>query len=415
MKCLTFLCSAIVCLNSSLQAQTMIPATEQTTLPPAEAELIRTIYIDPGLASGESPPADPGTVTAVCPYEVTDADWNQDSSLLALAVSKGTGNPVCTNEGFIQIFDMTDPQTPVLWYTLSDPTDGVNTITFSHSGKRLAAGQYTNGELRFYDTAGKVPKLIYPVIRDATETLHTLAFNHDDTQLAAGGDDSIVRQYDVSTEPVALIDPSLNEATDQVFSLDYSQNRGFLAVGGDDDDVRVYDVSGSESKLLLPVLEHSEGEITSLTFAHHKNWLIAVSPDDDQVRFYTIARQQSPQLLEPAFRIANPTAMGLSHDDKRLAIRTSSISGMPDNIFIFDASSYPPQFIQMIPDQEVSTVINRLAFSHNDSLLVSTRNDKGASVYRMTRNNGSVRSIYRTPVISSFLALSITLSLMSFF
>ncbi|WP_257255001.1 WD40 repeat domain-containing protein, partial [Endozoicomonas sp. SESOKO3] len=209
----------------------LCPAPTAIASVPIDPVLIHTLTLDPN-----QPPITPPTLNKnhCAPHGAFSIVWRQDGRYMAVGVGSGSGDRKCGYTGPVLIFDMTDPQTPLLVNTLNDATDWIRSLAYHPDGTLLAAGG-DDGKVRLYN--GTHPAMPLFSLNDATDLIAILAYHPDGTLLAAGEDDK-VRIYNGTHPAIPLY--TLDDATDWVQSLAYHPDGTLLAAGADDRKVRIY-------------------------------------------------------------------------------------------------------------------------------------------------------------------------------
>ncbi len=165
-------------------------------------------------------------------------------------------------------------------------------LTFSHSGKILAAGRCqvylssSNGSSRcartrisLWDPLAK--KRLLPFFTITTGEVNSLAFSQDDTILAAGSDDGLVRLWNVTTGD-QLTTP-LPVSTQPISSVAFNANGNTLAVGSTDGTVSLWDsTTGKHIRSLMASNTHS---IFSVAFSPNGK-ILAAGSDDGLIRLW---------------------------------------------------------------------------------------------------------------------------------
>jgi WD40 repeat protein len=100
----------------------------------------------------------------------------------------------------IRLWDLTDPNRPVLRDRLTGYTDGVMSVAFAPNGRMLAAAS-SDHTARLYDVSGRgAPELA--VLAGHSKAVDTLAFSPDGI-LATGGEDWTTLLWDPDVQRVA--------------------------------------------------------------------------------------------------------------------------------------------------------------------------------------------------------------------
>jgi WD40 repeat protein len=176
---------------------------------------------------------------------VNTVDWNSQGNLLA---SGGAS-------GLVKIWDLSDPQQPVLLSTLQDHTKEVIALAFRPDGKYLATGAWDD-KIDLWDVSDpQSPILISWQSSNMNDAISGMDFSPDGRTLAVSSWDGTVLLWDVS-DPHHFIrlGAPLTGHQSLIWSVVYSSDGRRLATAGSDQKVFLWDVSHPEAPVRIGFL-----------------------------------------------------------------------------------------------------------------------------------------------------------------
>jgi WD40 repeat protein len=211
-------------------------------------------------------------------------------------LAAGSGN------GAVQLWDVRDAARPV---RLPPPASALKTaiqyVTFDATGRLLAAGS-TDGTIELWNTASLARAVPLAVLSDggtgtSAQDAFAVAFSPDDKLLAAANADGTVRLWDISdpARPKPLGDP-LVDLADAVYQVTFSPDGHLLAASGEDGNVRLWDVSAPSRPRLLATLSGTDGIVYDVAFSPDGRTL-ATADGDKTVALWNIANPGAPVRL----------------------------------------------------------------------------------------------------------------------
>ncbi|CAG7851430.1 SubName: Full=Related to WD40-repeat protein (Notchless protein) {ECO:0000313/EMBL:CCA73057.1} [Serendipita indica DSM 11827] len=126
---------------------------------------------------------------------------------------------------------------PGLPKTLRGPTGGVDAVTFSHDGSRIAPGSF-DGTVRLWDADTGQP-LGEPIF-SGEGLIYAVAFSPDDSQIALGGSEAEIQLWDAETLQ-QLGEPFIGHEKD-VTCVAFSPDGSRMVSGSYDMTIRLWDV-----------------------------------------------------------------------------------------------------------------------------------------------------------------------------
>ena len=157
----------------------------------------------------------------------------------------------------------------------SETFSGITSVTFSHDGKILAAGD-SSGEIRLWRVSDNQPLNTF---QGHTNWVTTLDFSPDDKLLASGSSDNKIKLWDVETGQCLT---TLEEHQGEVWSVVFSPDGELLVTGSDDYTIRVWNVS---IRKCIKILTEHTSWVTSLSFSFDGKMLVSGS-DDRTIRLW---------------------------------------------------------------------------------------------------------------------------------
>jgi hypothetical protein len=192
---------------------------------------------------------------------------------------------------------------PRLWFTLTDPTGRINSVTLSRDGGTLAdAGE--DASIRLWNVAARA--------RARTLTGHTapvscVVFSPGGKTLASGSVDNTVRLWRVAErEPPAV----LTGHSGSVNAVTYSPDGTTLASAADDHTVRLWNHAPHV------VLTGHTGGVRSVAFSPDSR-ILASGSDDTRILLWDVADQKQTAALSG--HASAVMSLAFSHDGSTLA------------------------------------------------------------------------------------------------
>lgn len=148
-----------------------------------------------------------------------------------------------------QLWDIADPQRPVLTGTVPNPGAPASAVAFSPKGHMLAVGS-GSGEVSIWDVENPAAPAKLRSYRDAVAWINMIRFSPDGLMLAASGGDKYVWvwQVDDQAETAQL---ALATGSPRSWDLRFLNGGSELIVGGDSAEVRSWLVRPDEAKAML--------------------------------------------------------------------------------------------------------------------------------------------------------------------
>jgi WD40 repeat protein len=247
--------------------------------------------------------------------------------------------------------------------------NGVQSLAFSPDGQILASAS-SNGTVRLWDMASR-KKLDLP-LEGMSGSVHGVAFSPNGKLLALACFDHNVRLLDLASR--RLLGDPLNGHSDSVESVAFSQDGKILASGSNDKTVRLWDVA-SRQPLGDPLQGHSAG-VKSVAFSPNGK-ILASGSDDKTLRLWDVAsRQPLGDLRAPlGAHSASVESVAFSPDGKIL------VSGSYDRtVQIWDVASRRPL---EAPLKGHSDAVYGVAFSPSGNMLASASHDGTVRLWDM--------------------------------
>ena len=262
----------------------------------------------------------------------------------------------CSDDTTVRIWDA---ETGALQRTLEGHTDWVNSVAFSHDGRRLASCS-DDTTVRIWDAeTGALQR----TLEGHTDSVNSVAFSHDGRRLASCSDDTTVRIWDAET---GALQRTLEGHTDWVNSVAFSHDGRRLASCSDDTTVRIWD---AETGALQRTLEGHTDWVNSVAFSHDGRRLASCS-DDETVRIWDAETGALQRTLEGHTHSVNSVAF--SHDGRRLASCSDD-----ETVRIWDAETGA---LQRTLEGHTHSV-NSVAFSHDGRRLASCSDDETVRIW----------------------------------
>lgn len=177
-------------------------------------------------------------------------------------------------DGSVRLWDVTSGE---LHRKLDLHRYGVNTLSWSRDGQRLASGSY-DGSLGIWSQNGDIIRCI----PGEFGSLHTVAWSGDDQgrRLAAGYDDGAIRLWDSETGRETA---RLEGHTAMISRVAFSPGGRFLASKSKDDTVRLWDCSNLRTVSIIPEPAAREGWHGGVVFHPTEFFLLATLGQKDSV------------------------------------------------------------------------------------------------------------------------------------
>ncbi|MEU8034822.1 hypothetical protein AB0C13_40980 [Streptomyces sp. NPDC049099] len=132
----------------------------------------------------------------------------------------------------IHQLDLSSPAPPIL---VGQHADSVRSLTYDHTGRRLASAS-DDHEVKVWDMTAPKPHLAR-TLAEFTAAVRTIAYSRDDKLLAAAGRDTTIRIWKATTyEPYATLTGHQN----MIESLAFNPHRDQLASAAIDGTVRLW-------------------------------------------------------------------------------------------------------------------------------------------------------------------------------
>jgi WD40 repeat protein len=198
--------------------------------------------------------------------EIETVTFSPDSTLL------GTGS----RDGDVHVWDVTNPQHPVLLSTPGQFASYVNEVAFSPNGKLLAAGS-VDKTVRLWDIRDpRKPVQLGQALTPGNHYVYSAIFSPDGTMLAISLADSTVRLYDI-TDPAKpeLIGKPLTGPENYIYFLSFTSDGSTLAESATDGTVWIWDVRQPKTPKVLATLTVPTGALFPVGFQPHGRLLVA--------------------------------------------------------------------------------------------------------------------------------------------
>ena len=266
----------------------------------------------------------PGTISTP---GVTDAVYSPDGKLLALAVGqqvrlwntasqsveaavRASGGAAWTafdstsremavaeGSGTIQLWNLTQPASPVLDYSI--PGSGpVSQVAFS-SGNLLGATGW-NHTVRLWDVSHPAHPVLLTVIQAGTKAASSIAFSRAGHLLATADWDGFVRLWDI-TDPARPAPLAAIDNRDIVRSIAFSPDGGVLAVGGDNitsgASLHLWGVTDPRKPQRLAAISSGPGTVAAVAFSPAAPLLAATGPYPGTTYLWNITDPGRPASL----------------------------------------------------------------------------------------------------------------------
>jgi eukaryotic-like serine/threonine-protein kinase len=244
-------------------------------------------------------------------------------------------------------------------HTLRGHTGFVNSVAFSHDGKRLVSGGTAN-TVEVWDAQTGLHTL---TLKGHTGAVNSVAFSPDDKRQVSGSEDKTVKVWDAQTGQKIL---TLKGHTGAVTSVGFSPDGKRLVSGSRDKTVKVWDAqTGRET---LPLKGHT-GSVNSVAFSPDGKRLVSGS-DDSTVKVWDAQTGQETLTLKG--HTGPVSSVAFSPDGKRLVS-----GGLDSTVRVWDAQT----------GQETLTLkghtgpVGSVAFSPDGKRLVSGSWDNTIKVW----------------------------------
>ncbi len=231
-------------------------------------------------------------------------------------------------DGVVHFWDLSGKVSPSFFANVED----VESIAFSHDGKKLAAGR-SDGLVEIWDIASRTRVQSSsrhrdpgnPGIPGKHRKALCVSFSPDDKLLASGGGDTKIRLWNPGT--LKQICEPLVGHTAYVIAVDFSPDGRLLTSGGYDSRVLLWDVA---TKLARPPLLGHKGPVTSVDFSPDGGTLVS-GGFDHTIRFWNVSSLRQTHILR-------------GHTDKIHSVAFSPdgqslVSSSPQTARVWDAPS----------------------------------------------------------------------------
>ncbi|MFM8252288.1 MAG: WD40 repeat domain-containing protein [Planctomycetota bacterium] len=244
---------------------------------PSAAEIaVLAAWIDAGAKGPTGQPLDPADLaTPKIPLQVA-----AKRAVHALAISPDGNLLAVARHGEVELQSVANGQTV---RRLPGPRGSVNSVTFSHDGKLLAAaGGEPNlfGEVRIWKVESDYPVL--QTLRGHRDSLQAVKISPNGKWLASGGYDQTIKLWDLETGQELRTLLGHNGA---VFDLSFRADSRILASASGDRTIKLWDVATGQR---LDTLNQSLMELYCVAFSPDGRRL-AAGGVDNRIRIWTIS------------------------------------------------------------------------------------------------------------------------------
>jgi WD40 repeat protein len=277
---------------------TVIPSATPTPPPKpragAPATLVRAVLYSTGPAYGIAYSSDSKSL-ATAGLDKVVRSWNAIDGGLAVNTFMGLPDvgisityspdnkqlaastiPASATSPSISVWDATKDQTQPQ-FSLTGPTDRVNSIAWSPNGKNLASASEDSTVMIWDATKAGTPLL---TLKDTNGQI-SVAWSPDSTRVASGCSDHTAKIWDAVKGGKAL--STFSGHTDRVRSVAWSPDGTQLLTGSDDQTLKVWSVADA-SKPLMTLTGH-KGRVSSVGWAPNGKYLGSGS-DDGSVKIW---------------------------------------------------------------------------------------------------------------------------------
>lgn len=357
--------------------------------------------------------------------------WQVDDNSAAKSVSFHPGNnhlAVGTNDGTVQIWDISTPELPAGPVIATGPTKAIGQLAFSPDGKTLAAGG-ADFLVHLWSTAD--PRNPVPAgkpVDGAATWVNAVAFSPDGATLAIASSDATVgvRLLDVATRRITATMPHPIPVTSVKFSADgttvisgandgtarlwpvaaptiegmdylvsaskFSPNKKILAVGSS--DLRLFDVTDPwHPKPYGPALTNQDKFSGTLAFSPDSRLLAEGRGRSGTVQLWDVSDPARPTSLGPPLKAHAGQVETVSFSADGTMLATGARDGV---VNVWNVRTPETPVLLSTPGTFTGNV-NEVSFSPNGKLLAAGSVDKTARIWNIT--NASKPSPVGSPIV----------------
>lgn len=335
---------------------------------------------------------------------VQSLEFSPDGSLLASGGCAEWDASTACNSSEVVLWEWEDNS---LQRISSPATEGSGTVwgvAFSPDGRTLAAGT-DEGFIYLWDVSnpGSPAARAEPI--DTLSGIYALDFSSDGNLLASAGFDHTISLWDISNRGSAIrIDTGAMSHEGSIFSLEFSKDGNMLASAGEDKVVRLWDISIPEMPILLgePFTGHND-YIYGIGFSPD-NSIVASGSADGAIILWSNEERYSPQPLPLQQHTAFVTTLAYSPDGEVMASAGClSLSGDDtciDDIRLWDARTGELLGLSIGNGENFGF---DLAFLHNGRYLAASNADGNIYLFDVSdpeapRALDTPISVHTTPV-----------------
>ncbi|KIK39900.1 hypothetical protein CY34DRAFT_807748 [Suillus luteus UH-Slu-Lm8-n1] len=241
---------------------------------------------------------------------------------------------------------------------ISGHADGVNSVSFSPDGTRIATGS-ADCTVRLWDAVTGQP--IGKPLLGHTSPVYSVSFSPDGTRIVSGSADETVRLWDAATgQPVG---EPLEGHIDEVNSVSFSPNGTRIVTCSDDWTVRLWDAATGQP-VGEPLVGHTS-YVYSVSFSPDGTRIVSGSGDKTVRLWDAVTRQPVGEPLRG--HTSSVTSVSFSPDGTRI------VSGSGDEtVRLWDVARGRPVCGPLV---EHSRWVRSVSFSPDGSRIVTSSDD----------------------------------------
>lgn len=165
------------------------------------------------------------------------------------------------------------------------PGSIINTLTFSPSGKTLAAGT-KDGKILFYDPSAENPPVLFH--EETNNPVMVLTYNHEGSLLLEGGQQGMVRLWDVQSKNVNIV---LRGHTARLTDAQFSDNDSLIVTSSMDGTIHLWATAELNNQPV--VYKDNEGFVYAVAFSPDSKMFVSGNLQGD----FVIARPTNGETL----------------------------------------------------------------------------------------------------------------------